>query len=66
MGQIEYDIEYLPDDYVIIGRLTGDGEIICFSKERGIIFTDEHGDITVYDDFGELLEIIIEDIKGMW
>lgn len=66
LDRIEYDSEYLPDDYVVIGRLTGDGEIICFSKERGTIFTDDHGDITVYYDFNELLEIIIEDIKGMW
>lgn len=66
LDRIEYDIEYLPDDYVVIGSLTGDGEIICFSKERGTIFTDEHGDITLYDDFRELIEIIIDDIKGMW
>lgn len=36
LDRIEYDIEYLPDDYVVIGRLTGDGEIICFSKESQI------------------------------
>lgn len=35
-----------PDDYVIIGSLAGDGELICFSKETGEIFTDDHGDIT--------------------
>ncbi len=66
LDRIEDDIEYIPDDYVVIGSLTGDGEIICFSKNGGTIFTDQHGDITVYDDFRELIEIIIDDIKGMW
>ena len=66
LDRIEDDIEYLPDDYVVIGSLTGDGEIICFSKNGGTIFTDQHGDIIVYDDFRELIEIIIDDIKGMW
>ncbi len=58
--------EYYPDDYVVIGSLVGDGEILCFSKETGGLFTDDHGDITDYDDFNEVLEEIIEDIKGMW
>ena len=55
-----------PEDYVIIGSLAGDGELICFSKKTGEIFTDDHDDITNYDSFNELLEDIINDIKGMW
>lgn len=58
--------EYFPDGHVIIGSLTGEGELICFSKETGEIFINDHDDIIDYDDFNELLEGIIEDIKGMW
>lgn len=66
LNKIMVKSEYCPDDYVIIGSLTGDGELICFSKDTGKIFTDDHEDITDYEDFNEVLEVIIEDIKGMW
>jgi len=66
LNKIIVNPDYCPDDYVIIGSLTGDGELICFSKDTGRIFTDDHDDTTDYEDFNEVLEVIIEDIKGMW
>ena len=66
LNKIDAKSEYFPDDYVIIGSLTGDGELICFSKKTREIFADDHGDITNYDSFNELLEDIINDIKGLW
>lgn len=66
LNQIIVESDYFPKDYVVIGSLGGDGEVICFSKSTGKIFSDDHGDIYNYDDFKEVLEEIIEDIKGMW
>ncbi len=66
LNEIEINADGFPEDYVIIGELVGDGVLICFSKESGTIFTDDHGEITEYDDFGEILEEVIYDINAMW
>ena len=39
---------FVHGDTVIIGSMIGDGEIICFSKSDGVIFTNDHEEI--YDE----------------
>lgn len=53
---------YIPEDYVIIGNIIGDGEVVCFSKStRKIIRYFEGRDNGEFDDFTE----VIIDIKKM-
>ncbi|MBP5595302.1 MAG: SMI1/KNR4 family protein [Pseudobutyrivibrio sp.] len=52
--------QYVPDDLVIIGEQTGDGEGVCFSKETGEIVTFFEGEINFeYGTFDEALKEIL-------
>jgi hypothetical protein len=51
------------EDYVIIGSVIGDGEILCFSKSTGKIFTDNHGEIREYINLKKLLKWTLDNIK---
>ena len=52
--------EYVPEDLVIIGEQTGDGEVVCFSKETGEIVTFFDGEINFeYGTFDEALKEIL-------
>lgn len=44
---------------VIIGSLVGDGEILAFSIETGEILKILDGRTTIFDDFKEYLEFLI-------
>lgn len=47
----------LPDDYVIIGTIVGDGELICFSKSDGHFITFFEGRVAdSFPDFSEVLK----------
>ena len=63
---IEINADGFPEDDVVIGELVGDGELVCFSKESGKIFTDDHGETAEYENFNEILEEVIYDLKAMW
>ncbi|MBP5597659.1 MAG: SMI1/KNR4 family protein [Pseudobutyrivibrio sp.] len=52
--------EYVPEDLVIIGEQIGDGEVICFSKERGNIVTYFEGSINYeYGTFDKTLKEVV-------
>ena len=52
--------QYVPNDLVIIGEQTGDGEGVCFSKETGEIVTFFEGEINFeYGTFDEALKEIL-------
>ena len=47
---------YVPEGYVMIGNIIGDGEIVCFSKNKGKFITYFEGNIDEeYEDFMGLL-----------
>ena len=50
-------------DTVIIGSIIGDGEIVCFSKSNGVIFTNDHGKIYEVDSFDDILLSVIEQLQ---
>ena len=54
---------YVHGDTVIIGCINGDGEIVCFSKSNGTIFTNDHGEIYEVDRFDDSLLGIIEQLQ---
>lgn len=54
---------YVHGDTVIIGCINGDGEIVCFSKSNGTIFTNDHGEIYEVDSFDDILLGIIEQLQ---
>lgn len=66
LNRIEFNVSGFDEDCVIIGSLIGDGFVICFSKDNGKIFTDDHGEITEYDSLNEILEEVIYEINAMW
>ena len=43
--------DYVPDDYVVIGMLIGDGERLCFSKNSGKIVRHLQGKSEALDSF---------------
>lgn len=57
------DFSEFPDDLVIIGEWVGDGELICFSKENGKIYTFYDGNITDRGTFKEFLNEHINDLS---
>ena len=57
--------DYLPEDYVLIGYVIGDGEVLCFSKNTGEFITYFEGRINKeYVYLTEFLKDIKGDIKG--
>ena len=57
--------DFLPDDYVLIGYVVGDGEVLCFSKSDGKYVTYLEEKVNKeYDDFISFLKSVKSDIKG--
>jgi hypothetical protein len=57
--------EFLPDDYVLIGYVVGDGEVLCFSKDEGKYITYFEGKVNEeFDKFISFLKSIKREIKG--
>lgn len=57
--------DFLPDDYVLIGYVVGDGEVLCFSKSTGKYITYFEGKVNrTYDEFMMILYRIKKSIKG--
>lgn len=52
--------ETMPEEYVVIGMLVGDGEILCFSKKTGEFIWYDHGREERYDDFKAVLNEIMD------
>jgi hypothetical protein len=50
----------LPDDYIDIGELIGDGQYLCFSKSTGKLIWYDHGDSLEYDNFKDVLNSILD------
>lgn len=55
-----YHSQYLPDDYIDIGELIGDGQYLCFSKSTGKLIWYDHGDSLEYDNFKDVLNHILD------
>ena len=57
--------EYIPEDYVEIGEVVGDGEFVCFSKSKGNFITYFEGEINEeYEDFVGMLKEVKRMLKG--
>ena len=54
---------FVQGDTVIIGSIIGDGEIVCFSKSDGVLFTNDHGDIYEVESFDDILLGVIEQLQ---
>lgn len=59
LKQIAIYYEHIPNDYIVIGELIGDGELLCFSKTTGKIIRYNHGKTIVYQSFKEILSLIL-------
>lgn len=59
-----FQFKYIPDDLIAIGVTSGDGELICFSKESGKFFEFFEGHIDLnFRDFKDVLSEIIKWFK---
>ena len=57
--------KFLPNDYVLIGYVVGDGEVVCFSKSTGEYVTYFEGKVNEeYEKFKEVLKETVRMIKG--
>lgn len=50
----------IPDDFIVIGKVIGDGEELCLSKHTGKYIINDHGDYQEYDNFPDVLDWIIK------
>ena len=56
---------FLPEGYIMIGTVVGDGEVVCFCKNSGNFISYFEGKINdKYDDFSDVLSEIIISISG--
>ena len=56
---------YVPEGYVMIGNVVGDGEIVCFSIKEGTVVTYFEGKINEeYEDFVGMLKEVKRMLKG--
>lgn len=51
--------EYLPEDYVLIGELNGDGCFLCFSKTTEMFAVFDHGEVIKYENFKKFLNSLL-------
>lgn len=51
--------QFVSGEYVVIARVIGDGEFLCFSKETGDIVWEDHGNIKKYGTFNSFLRRFI-------
>lgn len=57
--------QFIPEDYIVIGDVVGDGEVLCFSKEEGNFITYFEGEVDEeYEDFLDVLRETKRMIKG--
>lgn len=64
-GPDEFNSNYVPDDFVVIGEMIGDGEVVCFSKKTGEIINFFEGHITEeHESFSKIIKEIIELLRG--
>lgn len=52
----KYQIKCMPDDYIIIGTLIGDGELLCISKTSGQFIRCFEGKETYYDTLNDFFK----------
>ena len=50
----------IPDDFIVIGNVIGDGEELCLSKKSGKFIVNDHGDYQEYNDFADFLDWVIK------
>lgn len=56
---------FLPEEYVLIGNVVGDGEVLCFSKDTKKYVTYFEGKVNLeYDNLKSFLNSVKRDIKG--
>ncbi len=59
-GPSEFHSDYVPKGLVVIGEMTGDGEVVCFSKNEGTFVRVFEGKTTKIDNFAGVLKEIIK------
>lgn len=60
-GPDEFHSEYVPEDFVVIGEMVGDGEVVCFSKSKGEFVEYFEGRVwgKHYSNFSEVLKEVL-------
>ncbi len=52
--------EFIPEGYMKIGDLMGDGEKLCISNDGKRLVSFDHGEEDEYEEFADVLDLIIE------
>ena len=58
-GPDEFHSNYVPDDFVVIGEMVGDGEVVCFSKKTGKFILLFEGNEEIIDTFDKVIRKVI-------
>ena len=63
-GTADLHSMYISEDYVFIGTLIGDGEMICFSKTTGKFIEYYEGEVHEVESFKDILKRLIRMLEG--
>ena len=64
INKIELEYSGIPKDYIVIGSLIGDGELLCFSKSTGKFIRYFEKQIDEAESFTEIIYEIIRMARG--
>ena len=53
----------IPNDYIFIADIVGDGEVLCYSRNKNKFISYFEGEETEYDSFSAFLDETIENIR---
>ena len=60
-GTDDFHHNFMPDNLTVIGEMSGDGEVVCFSNDNGEFMGYYEGDITYRtNDFSQVIDQIFE------
>ena len=60
-GTDDFHHNFMPDNLTVIGAMSGDGEVVCFSNDNGEFIGYYEGDITYRtNDFSQVIDQIFE------
>lgn len=60
-GTDDFHHNFMPDNLTVIGEMSGDGEVVCFSNDNGEFIGYYEGDITYRtNDFSQVIDQIFE------
>jgi len=59
----KYQISKFPQDFIIIGQVIGDGEVLCISKSTGKFIRYFEGEERSFDDLNQFFVSLLKSMR---